>query len=127
MRKAIKADERLPFEELFFDGSFDVPLTKDIAGRLAEPLEMVRLAPSAVNKQPWRVVVADNTAHFYLKRSKGFGHDGKLDMQMIDMGIALFHFAITAMENNLSTSFVQDDPQLALGSEVEYVASYRME
>lgn len=56
---------------------------------------MARLAPSAVNKQPWRIVVADNKAHFYLKRSKGFGHEGKLDMQMIDMGIALCHFALT--------------------------------
>lgn len=127
MRKAIKADERLPFEELFFDGAFDTPLSKEKAGSLALPLKMVRLAPSAVNKQPWRVVVSDNTAHFYLKRSKGLGHEGKLDMQMIDMGIALCHFALTAMENNLRTSFVQDDPQLALGSEVEYVASYRME
>lgn len=127
MRKAIKADARLPFEELFFDGAFNTPLSKEKVGNLAIPLEMVRLAPSAVNKQPWRVVVSDNTAHFYLKRSKGLGHEGKLDMQMIDMGIALCHFALTAMENNLRTSFVQDDPQLALGSEVEYVASYRME
>ena len=29
MRKAIKADERLPFEELFFDGDFKTPLTKE--------------------------------------------------------------------------------------------------
>jgi len=47
MRKAIKADERLPFEELFFRGTFDTPLTMDRAGKLAIPLEMVRLAPSA--------------------------------------------------------------------------------
>ena len=63
MRKAIKADERLPFEELFFDGTFDNPLSKERAGNLAQPLEMVRLSPSAVNKQPWRVIVADNAAH----------------------------------------------------------------
>ncbi len=124
MRKAIKADERLPFEELFFDGSFDTPLTKDKAGKFAEPLEMVRLAPSAVNKQPWRVVVADNTAHFYLKRSKGFGHEGKLDMQMIDIGIALCHYALTAKENGLDAHFVQDDPRLTSSPDVEYIASY---
>ncbi|MBQ4649605.1 MAG: nitroreductase [Firmicutes bacterium] len=58
MRKAIKADERLPFGELFFDGDFTVPLTAENAGNLAFPLEMVRLAPSALNKQPWRVVKA---------------------------------------------------------------------
>lgn len=126
MRKAIKADERQPFEELFFDGSFDTPLTKEKAGKFAEPLEMVRLAPSAVNKQPWRVVVADNAAHFYLKRSKGFSHEGKLDMQMIDMGIALCHFSLAAKENGLHTQFVQDDPKLISNSDVKYIASYQL-
>ncbi len=125
MRKAIKADERLSFEELFFDGSFDTPLTKEKASEFAEPLEMVRLAPSAVNKQPWRVVVADDTAYFYLKRSKGFGHEGKLDMQMIDMGIALCHFALNAKENDLNIHFVQDDPKLISNDGVEYIASYK--
>ena len=38
MRKAIKADSRLPFETLFFDSAFDVPLTEENAGRLAEVL-----------------------------------------------------------------------------------------
>lgn len=125
MRKAIKADERLPFEELFFDGSFDVPLSKESVGKFAEPLEMARLAPSAVNKQPWRVVIVDNTAHFYLKRSKGFGHEGRLDMQMIDIGIALCHFALTAKEKGLSIELVQDDPKLTSNYDVEYVASYQ--
>ncbi len=125
MRKAIKADERFPFAELFFDGTFDTPLTKERAGDLAVPLEMVRLAPSAVNKQPWRVVIKDDAAHFYLKRSKGFGFTDKLDMQMIDMGIALCHFELTARECEMNVKFLQEDPQLSLGEDVTYVASYR--
>ena len=40
MRKAVKADERLPFEELFFSDSFDSPLTKEKAGELSKVLEM---------------------------------------------------------------------------------------
>ena len=123
MRKSIKADERLPFDELFFDSSLETPLTPKKAGILAEPLEMVRLAPSAVNRQPWRVIAKDNTAHFYLKRSKGAKPDGKLDMQMIDMGIALCHFALTAKEKGLDIQFVQNDPLLAIE---EYIASYRI-
>ena len=126
MRKGVKADERLPFEELFFDGSFDVPLTKEKAGVLAESLEMVRLSPSAVNKQPWRVIVSDNAAHFYLKRSKGFGHEGKLDMQMIDMGIALCHFALTTAECDIPVQFVQNKPTLTLPADMEYIATYRI-
>lgn len=126
MRKGVKADERLPFEVLFFDGTFDIPLTQEKAGIFAEPLKMVRLAPSAVNKQPWRVVVTDNAAHFYLKRSKGFGHDARLDMQKIDMGIALCHFALTAKEIGLELSFVRNDPMRDLAPDTEYIATYRL-
>lgn len=124
MRKGVKADERLPFEELFFDGSFDTPLSKENAGIWLDALEMVRLAPSAVNKQPWRVVACDNAVHFYLKRSKGFARNEKLDMQMIDIGIALCHFDLTAKENNLNIVFEQNDPNLE--SDAEYIASFSL-
>jgi hypothetical protein len=50
MRAGIKAYQRKPFGELFFDGDFDTPLSAEKAGSLAKPLEMVRLAPSAVNR-----------------------------------------------------------------------------
>ncbi len=123
MRKGIKADTRQPFESLFFDGDFTKPLTPEKAGQLAHALEMVRLAPSAVNKQPWRIVCTDHAAHFYLKRAKGFTA-GQLDMQMIDMGIALCHFALAAAEDGLSPRFALDDPKL-LSEDMEYVASYQ--
>lgn len=129
MRKAIKADERQLFEELFFDGDFSEPLTKDTAGLFAEPLEMVRLAPSAVNKQPWRVIVADNAAHFYLQRRKGStneSHEGKLDMQKVDLGIALCHFALTAKENGLQLEFRQEEPGITRDFEGEYIGTYRI-
>ncbi|MBE5892467.1 MAG: nitroreductase [Lachnospiraceae bacterium] len=123
MRKAIKADERLPFEDLFYEGDFKTPLHKERAGVFLQPLEMVRLAPSAVNKQPWRVVIADNAAHFYLKRSKGFGHETDLDMQKIDMGIALCHFALTAKESGLDVRLTQMDSISGSESDMEYIAS----
>ena len=124
MRKGVKADERMAFDELFFDGSFAVPLTQEKAGKLAHPLEMVRLAPSAVNKQPWRVVLTDNAAHFYLKRSKGF-NGGAIDMQKIDMGIALCHFDLAAKEAGLAPRFVQSDPGFAAEG-LEYIATYQI-
>lgn len=125
MRKGVKADERLPFEELFFDGAADSPLSRETAGEMAFLLDMVRLAPSAVNKQPWRVVLANDMAHFYLKRSKGFDHGEGLDMQMIDMGIALCHFEMAAKEKNLCCEFLRNDPHLPF-AEGEYIASYRI-
>ncbi len=124
MRKHIKADERLPFEEVFFDGSFDAPLSKEKAGQWRDALEMVRLAPSAANKQPWRAVVKDGAVHFYLKRNKGFGKKWNLDMQQVDLGIALCHFELTAKEYNLNVSFEQNNPQIE--TDAEYIASYRL-
>lgn len=124
MRKGVKADSRLAFETLFFDGSFDKPLTGEKAGSLAEALETVRWAPSAVNKQPWRVVVKDNVAHFYLKRNKGFISDAVGDMQKIDLGIALCHFALAAEESGMSVDFRLDDPGIAAAADTEYIASY---
>lgn len=125
MRKAIKANERLSFEDLFFDGTFEKSLSKENAGNMIIPFEMVRLAPSAVNKQPWRILLKDNVVHFYLKRSKGFGHEGKLDMQMIDMGIALCHFELAAKSCDLNIIFVQSNPNLQ-SDDMEYIASYKV-
>lgn len=127
MRKAIKADERLPFEELFFDGTFERPLTKKASGIWEEVLEMVRLSPSAVNKQPWRVVISGNAAHFYLERSNGFNYTSTLDMQKIDIGIALCHFALTAKEKGLNITFAKDNPDSISYRNAEYIASYLME
>ncbi len=123
MRKTINADRRMDFGEVFFDGSFDVPLTPERAGELSWCLEMVRLAPSAVNKQPWRVVIKDGSAHFYLRRSKGFGA-GVLDMQRIDTGIALCHFDLAAKEQGLKMKFEVNDPGIAAKHGEEYIASY---
>lgn len=127
MRKAVKADSRLPFETLFFDETFNVPLTEEKAGCLAEVLETVRWAPSAVNKQPWRVVVDKDAAHFYLKRNKGFISDAVGDMQKIDLGIALCHFALVAEENGLSPEFRIDDPGTGIETDMEYIASYQVQ
>lgn len=124
MRKAIRADSRNPFEKIFFDSTFDVPLTKEAAGRLAEPLEMVRWAPSAVNKQPWRVVLDKNRVHFYLKRTKGFASEAAGDMQKIDLGIALCHFALAANENAINICFSVNDPGITAEAGMEYIASY---
>jgi len=122
MRKGIRADHREPFETLFFDRSFETPLTKEKAGALAEPLELVRWAPSAVNRQPWRGVVDERGAHFYLKRARGPVPGALVDMQRIDMGIALAHFSLGAKEQGLQMTFERCEP--GVDTDMEYIASY---
>lgn len=126
MRKGVKADSRLPFGELFFDGDLGTPLTEEKSGQLKDALEAVRLAPSAVNKQPWRVVVTENAVHFYEKHSGGYVSDGGWDMQKIDMGIALCHFELVAKEEGLGLTFEVADPGIEISGDMEYIASYRI-
>lgn len=122
MCKAISADKRLEFETLFFDGSFDSSLTPERAGKFREAFEMLRLAPSAVNKQPWRAVVSGNNVHFYENHSKGLENELG-DIQKLDMGIALAHFDLTLKEEGHNGSFVVEDP--GLSDELEYIITYK--
>lgn len=121
---------RLAWERLFFEGQFGVPLTSQGAGAYAEPLEMVRLGPSASNRQPWRVVKGDGAWHFYLKRTTGYGQGmGGLfmaaDLQRVDLGIALCHFERSAREAGLAGHWAVDEPRIQKPGElVEYTASW---
>ena len=125
MRKGVKADSRLPFDTLFFENGFDQPLTPEAAGKLQSALEAVRLAPSAVNKQPWRAVVCGDTVHFYEKRSK-LRESGAWDIQKVDMGIALCHFALVCEECGIPAAFCLSDPGLACPEDTVYIAGYRV-
>ncbi len=124
MRKGVKADKRLPFGELFFDGAFGTRLTEERAGAFAEPLEAVRLAPSAVNKQPWRAVVSGNCVHFYEKHSRGYVSDATGDLQRIDVGIALCHFTLAAQEKGLAPLLSVSDPGILSDGDTEYIATF---
>lgn len=127
MRKGVKADWREDADKLFFSGDFSTPLRRDDAGALWDILETVRLAPSAVNKQPWRLVVCGDTVHFYEKKSKGFLSDAVGDMQKIDLGIALCHFALSAKQQGARLAFLTEDPKIPGEADIEYIASYRVE
>ena len=100
MRKAIRADSRLSWEELFFDGDFSTPLRPEAAGSFAKALELVRLAPSAVNKQPWRVLRRGKKFHFLENRT--MSRDPDSDVQRIDLGIAMAHFDLAVREAGLT-------------------------
>ena len=126
MRRSVRADTRRPFSELFFRGGFSEPLVAQYAGEFREPLEMLRLAPSAVNRQPWRVVVGEGVVHFCLRRSRGRFPASAGDLPRVDMGIALAHFLLTARENGLEGRLTEERPELELPDHTEYVISYRL-
>ena len=123
MRRAIRADSRLPFESLFFRGGFDTPMTPETAGDFREALELVRLAPSAVNKQPWRIVEQNGAFHFYLKRS--LARTPKGDVQRLDIGIALAHFVLALEQQGIAGSISASDPGIPHDGETEYILTWK--
>ena len=124
MRKGVGADNRMPAEKFFFDGSFDKPLSGTEHKEIADLIEMVRWAPSAVNKQPWRIVrETDSLYHFYEKKDKGYVSDSTGDLQKIDVGIALCHFELAAKECGIDVSLELCDPGLTAPADTDYIAT----
>ena len=127
-RRTLGADKRMPWDSLFFHNDFGKPLSREAAGRYEYPLEMLRMAPSAVNLQPWRVVLDGNAFHFFEKHARGGKVVGTVDMQRIDVGIAMCHFHLAAQETGLSGRFVRNQPDtLNIPENTTYVASWVME
>ena len=127
VRRFANSDRRKPWKELFFEGEFNTPLSKDSVDVYAVPLECVRLGPSASNNQPWRVVYQKQQGafHFYLKRTWGYDKfNGRIDLQLVDMGIAMCHFELGSRETGHSGTWEVEKPDLAVGN-AEYIVSWK--
>jgi nitroreductase len=131
IRTTLQGNRRKPWEELFFNGAISVPLGKDACGPYQAPLEMVRLGPSASNKQPWRVITGEpgREFHFFMVRnviySRFLKMRGKSDLQRMDIGIAMVHFELTAREMGLRGEWiVHGKTLLVFPSNFEYTATW---
>jgi nitroreductase len=125
MRLASGSDKRQEWRTLFFSEDFSNPLSEKEAGDYALPLELLRLAPSAVNKQPWRVVRDAKAYHFYLAHARGADKGAGVDLQRVDLGIAACHFHLAAVEKGLSGRFeVCPTPALRAPDKTDYVFSW---
>jgi nitroreductase len=132
IRQRAGSDERLAWDSLFFDGKFGQTLNPEKAGVIAEALENVRLAPSASNKQPWRVIKDEGAWHFYLQRTRGYGAPSPLfkmmrlaDLQRVDIGIAMCHFDLSARQLRINGKWEFVEPSIARMDELcEYVVSW---
>lgn len=98
------SDARKPWTKLFFEDDFFSPLQRENCGMYQVPLEMVRIAPSASNRQPWRIQKerGKDHFHFYLRKSRGYDPFGQaIPFQYVDIGIAMCHFELAAREIGL--------------------------
>ncbi len=131
IRRHAESDNRLPWTTIFFDKNFRKPLSLSTAGSYATPLEMVRLGPSASNKQPWRIIRDGGTWHFYVQRTKGYGHRNMAllhlaDLQRVGIGIAMCHFELTAREMDLSGEWAVLETYIEKPDNLtEYIVSWK--
>lgn len=127
IRRGAGSDERKPWQELFFDHDLETPLTREAAAPMEIPLESVRLAPSASNKQPWRLCLSADRKelHFFLRRTPDYEKKfGGINLQDIDMGIAMCHFELAARELGLDGRWQREAPDLARQG-AEYIVTWR--
>lgn len=78
---------RSDFSSMFFEADGKTPLVLDNSDPYMLALEMVRIAPSALNKQPWRIVKDCDKFHFFAVTPAA--------RHAVDLGIALNHFVTT--------------------------------
>ena len=129
--QAAGSARRLPWEKLFSNIMLDVPLIRNESGEYATVLDMVRIAPSASNKQPCRILKHNQFWRFYLRRTPGYRKDlikqilNLCDLQRLDMGIAMCHFELTAKELGLQGKWVvENDLDKNPAALTEYIVSW---
>ncbi len=126
VRWSAKGNLRKSPAELFFAGDWRTPLPYEEAAAWGPVLECVRLAPSASNKQPWRIIRGNGVFHFFLSRDKAYSAMMPLaDLQRIDLGIAICHFQSAATELGLDGVWRVSEPALPdTPANYEYVVTF---
>lgn len=114
MRFAVGSKNRKPFGELFFEEDFTKPLSPD--NRFAEALQMLRLAPSSTNSQPWRALVDGNKVLFYYKP--------KSPASVLDTGIGICHFVETEKFRGFDGVFEKQNDAPQAPDDWKYLVTY---
>jgi len=91
IKALIGSKKRKELDEMFFSNSSKERITD---GKIREKLEYLRWAPSALNAQPWRIIIEDENAHFYIAEKEHSKIHGGLNIHTLDIGIILAHYMI---------------------------------
>jgi hypothetical protein len=88
IRSIARCDTRLPVEQIFFQGTFDNPSLPP--PKLSPVIDAARLAPSAVNTQPWRFLWRDERLHLFVVRQNAkYGRGTNQEYRLYDGGICM--------------------------------------
>ncbi len=124
IRKAADADNRKMFETLFFDAFEKTPLKRRNNPRIAKIFDFVRKAPSASNKQPWRLYWQGDMIHVAIEFDEKYNSRLHYPIQMLDAGIAMCHLEVglTAMHY----SFKRVTSKFSPNTSEKYIMSYKI-
>ncbi|MDE5849317.1 MAG: nitroreductase family protein [Muribaculaceae bacterium] len=114
-RLTLGSKNRKPFNDLFFYGDFKTPVPED--NQFREALEMLRIAPSSTNSQPWRALVDGDTVHFYYKP--------KSPASVLDTGIGICQFHETEKYYGHDGEFSKTAGAPVPPEDWKYLVSYR--
>ena len=124
IRNVAGSKKRLPWNQIFFEADCITPLSQTKVEKFVGVFEMVRLSPSASNKQPWRVVMDDSRIHFFLLRTRGYRKAMFSDLQRIDMGIAMSHFEAVTKELKIDGRWERPEVLIKQPDNWEYIISW---
>jgi hypothetical protein len=111
--------------ELFFLDSFSHSFDPVSDNKYAKAFEMVRIAPSSGNLQPWRAVVAGDEVHFFSDFSDSYGGIIRGSLKWVDIGIAMCHFELALWEQGIKGSWKIKEPEnIDAPQPVKYVATW---
>jgi len=83
----------------------------------------LKYAPSANNKQPWRIIIDGLNFHFYIESTQN--RTSRLNMNYVDLGIILSHFekGVEAMDISGEWMEIETKPM----GRYEYIISFKMD
>ncbi len=124
-RAVAKSRTRKSWDQIFFNDNFSSPLSETESRPLTDAFEMLRLAPSASNKQPWRLLKCGNRIHFYIYRTPRNNKLPYHHLAYVDLGIGMAHFELTNRELGLPGAWEIIDPVISdLPQELAYVITW---
>ena len=92
IRKGVGATNKLPAEKIFFMDTFNNPGTPSTD--LAPIIEAARLAPSAVNAQPWRLLWTEDQLFLFVTQTNSRYPASKIDYRLYDGGICMANISV---------------------------------
>lgn len=106
MKKIARSHQRKPLEELCPAG-----YNEQWPAWIKDAVSLARLAPSAVNRQPWRFIVSEDAREIKITLDKS----SDIESKRLDCGIAMLHIEIAALINNIQVEWKYlDNPDVAV-------------